>query len=198
MFPLRHYILAGGRSRRFGSDKARHEIEGQPMLTRVARAFAPLACDTIVIARQADTYADLGHATIADAVPDAGPLAGLLTALGHAIERSPEPAWLLLSSCDLHHPAADQAVALAEDITAAHRASVFVGGRFFEPFPGLYHTDLIATVEAQIASDRRSLQHLLGALGDAVCRSLPPPDTALPLDLDVPPAGDRGPRPPTR
>ncbi|MEM9253490.1 MAG: nucleotidyltransferase family protein, partial [Planctomycetota bacterium] len=104
--PIPHYILAGGQSRRFGSDKARHAIDGTPMLVRVRDAFAEIASPAYAVARQPNAYRDLGVDTIADTIAGLGPLGGLLTALIHLTGSSPDPSrdtpsWLLMSSCDL-------------------------------------------------------------------------------------------------
>lgn len=69
------YILAGGRSSRFGSDKARAALHGRPMIVRIAELLRPVAESMIVVAEQSDKYADLGLLTIADAIPGQGPLA---------------------------------------------------------------------------------------------------------------------------
>ena len=61
------YILAGGRSVRFGSDKARALVEGEPLIRRVADGLAQVTGSITAVAQQADAYADLGvkHVAIA-------------------------------------------------------------------------------------------------------------------------------------
>ena len=89
-------MLAGGRSRRFGSDKARYLIRGQPMLTLVCDNLRACSKEVTVIAKEADLYADLGCATVADHYPAQAPLSGVLTALD--LSRSP---WTFVAACDL-------------------------------------------------------------------------------------------------
>ncbi|MEM6458213.1 MAG: molybdenum cofactor guanylyltransferase [Planctomycetota bacterium] len=189
-FPLPHYVLAGGRSRRFGSDKARHRIDGVPMVVRVAEAFAEHALSTTAIAREANAYADLGLPTVADDLPNAGPLAGLATALRHANESHTSGGgggggWLLLSSCDLRRPDAATLTPLAralEQHDAAWAAVYRRDGRF-EPFPGLYHASIAGAVRDTLASPRRSFQALLSGAGERVATAAWPAGDG-PLDLD--------------
>ena len=95
------YILAGGRSSRFGSDKARALLDGEPLVARLARQIEPVARRVTVVAEAADTYADLGLRTIADRRPGLGPLAGLEAALLDATNPPKSTAdWLILLSCD--------------------------------------------------------------------------------------------------
>jgi len=75
-------ILAGGRSRRFGTDKAAAEWRGQSLLSHAAQTLAP-HCDLVVVSggRREGT----GYATIADwPRNDLGPLGGISGALRHA------------------------------------------------------------------------------------------------------------------
>lgn len=92
------YILAGGRSSRFGSDKALADVDGVPLVRRVADAATAAGCPVFVVADVAGKYADLGLTTIADEVPDLGPLGGLCTALRHAGD-APH---IVALSCDLY------------------------------------------------------------------------------------------------
>lgn len=91
------YLLAGGRSSRFGSDKALACIAGKPLLLRAAEALQAARCSVTVVAEHADTYAALGLPTIADEVPGLGPLGGICTALHHAGTAR----HVILLSCDL-------------------------------------------------------------------------------------------------
>ncbi|MCY2975369.1 MAG: molybdenum cofactor guanylyltransferase [Planctomycetota bacterium] len=81
---LRVYILAGGRSSRFGSDKARATVDEIPLVVRLQQSIArKVNAQIFVIANEVDAYHDLGLATLADDVPHLGPVSGIATALEH-------------------------------------------------------------------------------------------------------------------
>ena len=88
-------ILAGGRSSRFGSDKALALIDGRPMLDHVAARLAG-QCDALVVAGRDWP----GLARVDDRPePGLGPLGGLAGALAHARDHGFDA--VLSSSCDL-------------------------------------------------------------------------------------------------
>ena len=92
-------VLAGGHSRRMGTDKARLEFRGQPLLPAlVERLAAACSGGVIAVKRAGQTLPDLPPETrvVDDLLPDLGPLGGLLTGLTIA----PTP-WVLLVACDL-------------------------------------------------------------------------------------------------
>ena len=153
------YVLAGGRSRRFGSDKALAEIGGEPLLLRVARLAAPLAAEVTVVADRTDRYPTLGLPTIADEVPERGPLGGLLTALGALGARD----WALVLTCDLLvlKPAWVDTLATA---ARGHHAAAFRGDRW-QPFPGLYHRSLLGAARGAVERDELAVSHWLEAVG---------------------------------
>lgn len=73
-------VLAGGRSSRFGSDKALARIDGERLIDRAVAALAP-HCDAVVVIGRDDP----DHACAPDwPEPDRGPLGGLAGALRHA------------------------------------------------------------------------------------------------------------------
>lgn len=73
-------IIAGGRSSRFGSDKALAAIDGCALIDHVANAVRPQVDALIVVGR---THP--GLAAVADRpTPDLGPLGGIAAALHHA------------------------------------------------------------------------------------------------------------------
>ena len=81
--PLPAYILCGGRSQRFGADKARVLIEGVPQLLRLSGALQRAGHEVRYVADRADRYRDLGVECLVDSRPDCGPMAGLECALQH-------------------------------------------------------------------------------------------------------------------
>jgi molybdopterin-guanine dinucleotide biosynthesis protein A len=96
------YILVGGRSTRFGSDKALAVIDG---MTLAERAYTKI-CDAFgrdhvsFVARDPQSFVDeaerLNALVVYDVVEDRGPLGGLYTALTYA-----STDWIFLFACDL-------------------------------------------------------------------------------------------------
>lgn len=169
------YILAGGRSTRFGSDKARACVNGEPLIVRQARRLRAIGCDVIVVARESGRYADLGLRTIADLVADLGPLGGLRTALAHRGD-----GWLVLSSCDLIEIDRSwiDALLVVRDGKPDACAIAFRDDRW-QPFPGLYHTRLLSQDDVWSGS----MQSLLTAAGAV---ATPAPDDPPILQANAP------------
>lgn len=96
------YLLCGGASRRFGSDKARQLIAGREMILCVADVYRGQEMPVVAVAREQGVYDDLGITTIADIVPSRGPIAGIVTALTDWTDRRErnQDNWVLVSACD--------------------------------------------------------------------------------------------------
>ena len=84
-------VLAGGRSSRFGSDKAVALWEGQRLLDR-SRALLEPWCDEVVIVGREGGVPDLPH-------PGLGPLGGIAGALDHGASHGFR--CVLTISCDM-------------------------------------------------------------------------------------------------
>ncbi len=160
--PFPAYILAGGESSRFGSDKARALIDGTPLIRRVADGLAGVCAPATAVAQNADAYADLGLCTIPDAAPGCGPVQGLLTALTHRAQ-SHGPGWVLLTACDtlprnpmIYTALIDECRGLPDDCGA-----LVCRTDRWHPMPGLFHTGLIAPLAAYLADGGRSFQGFL-------------------------------------
>lgn len=157
------YILAGGMSRRFGTDKARAVLQGQSLLQRVAEQLLPTASAIWIVADQPGKYADLGLATIADPTPNRGPVNGLVTALDHRLSEH-GPGWLVVAPCDLTTPAPHwiQPLLNATDLSVAGCATVYVDpiGRW-QPLPCIVHTDVLEVARQAVSEERLSLCRFL-------------------------------------
>lgn len=96
--PIYGLVLSGGKSRRFGCDKAGVEIDGQALLERTVTLVAA-CCERVYVsvrADQADDALRCRYEVIADDRIGIGPAAGILAA--HA--RFPDVAWFVVA-CDL-------------------------------------------------------------------------------------------------
>jgi molybdenum cofactor guanylyltransferase len=89
------FVLAGGRSRRMGVDKALLGACGDTLLDRAVRVVREAAGNVTIIGEPA-RYAHLGHAVIADLRPGLGPLGGIVTGIMHSKRR-----WNLFIACDM-------------------------------------------------------------------------------------------------
>jgi molybdopterin-guanine dinucleotide biosynthesis protein A len=163
------YILAGGGSRRYGSDKARAVVDGEPLISGVARVLGPMAKTITVVAGRDGLYEDLGFRTIGDLVPGVGPLAGLLT----AADDRPGDGWLILTACDWSGIRAEWIGLLADRIEADSQAVVF-RHEHLEPALALYHTSVKSTARRLIGAGRFEMTALIEAVRTVY---VPVPDT---------------------
>lgn len=94
--PLRGLVLAGGRSRRMGVDKALLDWEGEALALRQARLLRTHCSELFLSAAPHQDRAMLGLAILEDRHLGLGPVGALLGAL----ELEPASAWLVLA-CDM-------------------------------------------------------------------------------------------------
>jgi molybdopterin-guanine dinucleotide biosynthesis protein A len=74
-------ILAGGKSKRMGRNKAIIPFQGEALVYRVMERLEGLADEVIVVAPRTKEYLSLGVKIFKDVIPGYGPLGGLYTAL---------------------------------------------------------------------------------------------------------------------
>lgn len=96
MNKLNGIILAGGQSSRMGSDKALIKIEDKTIIEIMIDKLKPFYGEIIISANDVDSYSKFGCRVIPDKFINAGPLAGIYSALSESeYERS------FIISCDL-------------------------------------------------------------------------------------------------
>jgi molybdopterin-guanine dinucleotide biosynthesis protein A len=74
-------VLAGGRSSRFGRDKALLKIDGETLLRRTVATLKSVTPDVLVIGPSERTEQVEGVQVVQDEIPGIGPLGGIYTAL---------------------------------------------------------------------------------------------------------------------
>ncbi|MDZ4701280.1 MAG: molybdenum cofactor guanylyltransferase [Rhodothermales bacterium] len=153
-------VLAGGRSTRFGSDKALALVDGRPMIQRVYHAVAALADPVFVSVGESHTTYDLPARHIVDRYPGRGPLAGI-----HAGLLASPAEWLLVAPCDMPFLDTNSLKKLLKARTADYDAVIAVNAEgLATPVLGLYHRRCLARIEARLALGELALQGLLDQL----------------------------------
>lgn len=89
------FVLAGGRSRRMGCDKAYLKLNGQPLLLRAVNLLKAHLASVAVLGPRG-RYKSLGVPVLPDRWPGRGPLGALLTGL-----ESSANGWNIFLACDL-------------------------------------------------------------------------------------------------
>lgn len=90
-------VLVGGRSRRMGQDKAMLSFMGTPLIARVVETMRLVTEDIILVGQDLARFAWLkGVRMYQDILPGIGPLAGIYTALQHALNPR-----CLIAACDM-------------------------------------------------------------------------------------------------
>jgi molybdopterin-guanine dinucleotide biosynthesis protein A len=154
------YILAGGRSSRFGRDKALVEMAGRPLILHVAER-AREVCEAVTIVGPPQRYAHLNLRVIGDAIENAGPLGGIATAL----EDSASP-WNLIVACDMPFLCA-AVLDLLFDRAGQRAADVILplsSTGLEEPLCAIYAKSAGPTLRAGIEAGTRKITEALAAL----------------------------------
>ncbi len=166
-------VLAGGKSSRFGSDKALAELDGQ---TLIARAVDGLAgwCEYVVVAGRETAPAP----TLPDwPAPDMGPLGGLAAALYFA--RDEGYAAVLSLGVD--------AAGLPDDLPGLLGAATLPNSAAYvasQPVIGLWPVETVSAIEAILTGTGRHSLRAFAEMTGATAVTLP----LLPANINT--AGD--------
>jgi len=165
-------VLAGGRSTRFGSDKAEAIWRGRPLLDHVVDRLGSASSKVLVVGRD---HAD--YETISDRpAPNLGPLGGLNAALHFALANGFDR--VLSAPCD--------APSLSEELLvklAAARNNVYLADM---PVIGCWKADTASLLDAHLRGRQGRSMRSWAERIDAVALDLPAPfNINRPVDLGV-------------
>jgi molybdopterin-guanine dinucleotide biosynthesis protein A len=94
--PLTGVVLAGGQSRRLGTDKASLLFDGKTLLARTVETLAPLCREVIVVTNSPQAHAHPAARLVGDLLPGMGSLGGIYSGLMAA-----NTAHSLVVGCDM-------------------------------------------------------------------------------------------------
>lgn len=168
-------ILAGGQSRRMGTNKALLPFHGEPLIQRVARRLQAWLDQVVVVTNDPETYAFLGLPMVGDREPGAGPLGGIEAGLRASRHRV-----AFVVACDmpfLHPGLVAHLVALAQEADAV----VPVVAGQYEPTCAVYTRDCLPAVAELLAAGERRIARLfervrIREVGEEEIRSFGPPE----------------------
>ncbi len=144
-------VLAGGRSSRFGQDKALYVYDGRPLAMWALESLAEADERFLVSSRPYD----LGVPMYSDLYPGSS-LGGLHAALSCAAH-----VWVAVAACDMPFLTADYWQRLLEHTEGAQAVVVRGPDGRLEPLAALYRKELLPLAEAQLEAGKFRVQALL-------------------------------------
>jgi molybdopterin-guanine dinucleotide biosynthesis protein A len=162
-------ILAGGRSNRFGSNKALFAPDGERLIERAVRLLRPFCAQVLVSASHAnaDAYRFLGLDIVEDLHADCGPLGGLEALL--TLCATP---WMFILACDMPYVSSDALLTMA----GLPQLSEALGGTIqafawknkiegsVSPFPLLIRRSVLPSLQKQMSTGRLGVKTFLSTL----------------------------------
>lgn len=172
---LQPYILAGGLSTRFGSDKASAKIHGQNQIANLCNAIqADQQVAPIVIGRKRTLTSLESILWLNDTVDSQGPLCGIATGLLHLAQRVDlaqcndesqsslfNDSWAMFVPCDLFQWTTEITNGLISKAIYDADVVLYQSGDNLHPFPSLWNVRIANSVAKAAASNERSVVRFL-------------------------------------
>ena len=156
--PIAGFVLCGGESRRMGRDKALLEIDGEPLVVRVAEAIR-FVTEPVTLVGPRNLYEKLGFPVIEDEHRGSGPLSGIVAAL----ENSLAPRALILA-CDLAGIDREFVSQICRKSLESNGFDAWVAEnseRGLEPLCAIYHVRTLDRLRGHLLSKRLKLRDIL-------------------------------------
>ena len=147
------YILIGGQSQRFGSQKWKVQIDGKPVLDHLWEKCSDFGSRWVV---GKDQPIELDKPFIADKLILRAPFNGLYTALHHT-----QSEWNLILSCDLPLLTATVIEQLWRNKHNNSYGVIPKTRKGLEPLAGFYNRRLISLLNSKLDNEDFSLQSLI-------------------------------------
>lgn len=146
-------ILAGGLSRRMGSNKALSILGGEPLLSRVIRRTAPQVSHLVLNAPAG--WADAFGLPLVPDTKDghAGPLAGVLAGMRHMAETVPQAGHFLTVPADSPFFPDDLASRLLDHVTADNSVVIAASSGQVHPVFGLWPVSIADDLEQWLLNE---------------------------------------------
>ena len=151
-------VLAGGKSSRFGENKALAHFRNKNLLEHSISLLRHF-CSEIIISAGNQDYEELGFKVVRDEIPDIGPIGGIYSTLKVSKNK-----YNLVLACDV--PYASKS--LFEQIIKKHEnhtAVIPVHNRKIEPLIACYSKDILPFLTQNINKQNYKLRDVLSEAG---------------------------------
>ena len=138
-------VLAGGKSLRFGKNKALQTFKGKRFIDIALDSLRPFCDPVMAVVNEIEPYADTEAMLVRDIIPDMGPLGGIYTALVFAPSE-----WVFVKATDMPFMVPQMASLIIEARKGNVDAVVAKEGDFFDPLLALYHRRCLPVISHQI------------------------------------------------
>lgn len=157
---VRGLILAGGKSTRFGTDKAIASYQGVSLVERAVSLLDQMHLRPVVVTRDGADYSFIKSPVLKDKLPEKGPLGGLYTAM--SVFNTTD---FLILTCDMPLLNLSLLSALLSAYNDCRETTVFrMGDGGLQPFPGVYTASIYPLVKERLFRGELSLLGLLEAV----------------------------------
>lgn len=150
-------ILAGGKSQRFGRDKARMEVGGEKVVGKIVRVLDEFPFRQLAVVTAPGRTGDWPReaTVLQDDREGLGPIGGITTALRHL------SSGILVVACDMPFVTASMVDWLLDHYDASAAAIVPRHGKDIEPLFAIYEQSFLAAAEAAIDAGQYALHRAL-------------------------------------
>ena len=147
-------ILAGGGSRRFGSDKACAVYEGKSLLEWTIQNASEITDNINILTKKPEAYSFTGCRIVEDLLEVSTPISGIISIMPYVSD------WLLLLACDI--PFFEKKVLdfLWEKRDNEKATVIHVNGKY-QPFLGLYPKSVLTYWEEAFKREEYHLQRVI-------------------------------------
>lgn len=148
--PFSIALMAGGQSKRMGTDKGLLPFMGRPMALYILDQVANLSEDIFIVSNRPDAYHQMTDNIYPDKIAGIGALGGIHSALVYA-----QHALCLVLACDMPFVSKDLTGYLVERTERVDAVIPDLGGNKLEPFRALYRQTCLPVIEAAIEAGQR-------------------------------------------
>jgi len=141
------FVLAGGFSRRFGSNKALFPYNGKPLIMYPLQLLSQQTESVHIIAKDTEPYAEMEYPVVVDAYEQQTPLVGILSGL-----KESRTDWNVFTACDMPFLTTEVFERLQNNVSPQpeNDAIVPVADGQLQPLVAFYRRRLIPTLRTAI------------------------------------------------